>query len=216
VASLCREHDTLCLSDEVYEACVFPGATHARVCDLPGMWERTLTIGSASKLLSLTGWRVGWASGPADLVKAVSTMRAYTTFSAPAPLQQGVADALDTEPSGKPSFEGRAELMHENWERLAAALRCTGVEVCPASGGYFLVADCSATGMRDMEYCTWLAEEHRVAAVPLSVFYHSAKRPESLVRFAVCKEPGTISAAAANLVGATVESARAYRAARAG
>lgn len=210
ISSLCVEHDVLCLSDEVYEVCVYPGETHRRMCDQEGMWERTLTIGSASKLLSLTGWRIGWVYGPPDLVKAASTIHAYTTFSSPSPLQAGIVAALDAEAQGDElePFEGRAELMHSNWLELATELRRLGVSVCPAAGGYFLVADVAATGMGDFEYCKWLANTHGVAAVPLSVFFCSEDRPNSLVRFAVCKKRETIAAAVAALGKATLESAQ--------
>ena len=103
--------------------------------------------------------------------------------------------------------------MHANWEDLAAVLRRVGMAVCPASGGYFLVADVSPTGLSDFQYVRWLATEHKVAAVPLSIFFASEQRPKSLVRFAVCKERATIRAAVAALEGATVESAKAASAA---
>jgi len=220
VAKLCREFDTICLSDEVYEACMFEGNTHHRISAIDGMWDRTLTIGSASKLLSLTGWRVGWATGPEELVKAARTMHAYTTFCSPSPLQEGVAAALEAEVHSL-HFEGRAQLIHGNFELLAKTLRATGVEVCPAQGGYFLVADVSSTGMSDMEYCVWLAQQHKVAAMPLSVFYSPTQDAEGgsaseqerapLIRFAVCKERSTIESACAALAGATAESARAAK-----
>ena len=199
VAALCKEHDAVCLADEVYEACVFPGdRVHRRMSAIDGMWERTLTVGSASKLLSLTGWRVGWASGPADLLSAASLLHTYISYCAPTALMEGVATAIEEETSGGLEFDGRAALMHRNWERLGEALRRMGdgVEICEAHGGYFLVADVSATGKNDMEYCRWLAGEHKVAPIPLSVFYTDTDRkPTSLVRFAICKEPATIERA---------------------
>lgn len=204
LASLCRERDVLCVSDEVYEGCMFDGTVHNRICELEGMWARTATIGSASKLFALTGWRIGWVTGPAELVKAARTMHAYTTFCAPSPLQEGVAAALEAEvPILR--FDDQGKLMHRNWQELAGALRSTGVEVCPASGGYFLVADVSSTGMSDIDYCRWLASERRIAAVPMSLFYSppgdsALAAPSRYVRFAVCKEPGTIDKAVAALM----------------
>lgn len=212
LARLCREHDVICLADEVYEACMFGENVHARICEREGMWDRTLTIGSASKLLAMTGWRVGWVTGPAELVTAARTMHAYTTFCAPSPLQEGVAAALEAEAVAL-RFDDQAALMHGNWLLLAAALRETGVDVCPAEGGYFLVADVTATGMSDMDYCRWIAAEYKVAAVPMSVFYvppeGAAMAESNLVRFAVCKERSTIEKAVAALKGATVQLARA-------
>merc|ERR1712176_579993 len=127
------------------------------------------------------------------------------TFAAPNPLQEGVAAALEAECIEGSNFEGRADLMASNWDALAAVLRRTGLEVCPATGGYFLVADVAATGFDDRGYCKWLAEEHKVAIVPLSLFFASETCPRTLVRFAVCKEAATISAAVAKLEGATLD-----------
>jgi aspartate/methionine/tyrosine aminotransferase len=95
VAKLCVAEDVAVIADEVYERCTFADARFARIADAPGMAERTLTVGTASKLLCLSGWRVGWVCGPAALVSAVSSSRAYVTYCAPTPLQIGVAAALD-------------------------------------------------------------------------------------------------------------------------
>lgn len=203
IAELCQKHDALCLSDEVYESCLYGNTKHQRICEVQGMWERTLTIGSASKLLAMTGWRVGWVTGPADLVTAARTLHSYTTFCAPAPLQEGIAAALEAEVATL-RFDDQGSLMHRNWELLAEALRSTGVEVCPANGGYFLVADVSSTGMTDVEYIKWLATERRVAAFPMSAFYSAdgaEAPPQCFVRFAVCKERATIERAVAALQG---------------
>eukprot|EP00929_Paragymnodinium_shiwhaense_P055406 TRINITY_DN27753_c0_g1_i1.p1 TRINITY_DN27753_c0_g1~~TRINITY_DN27753_c0_g1_i1.p1 ORF type:complete len:445 (-),score=68.39 TRINITY_DN27753_c0_g1_i1:193-1488(-) len=209
LSALCKEHDVLCLADEVYEACIFPGAQHRRICDADGMWDRTLSIGSASKLLSLTGWRVGWVSGPADLVGAAKTVHAYTTFCAPAPLQEGVAAAMEAETNALSlAFDGRAELMAENHKLLGDALIKLGVKVCPAEGGYFLVADVACTGMTDLEFCRWMATEHKVVAVPMSVFYAPNEAADGdgchLVRFAICKQKASIEVAVKALQAATL------------
>eukprot|EP00931_Biecheleriopsis_adriatica_P065611 TRINITY_DN40112_c0_g1_i1.p1 TRINITY_DN40112_c0_g1~~TRINITY_DN40112_c0_g1_i1.p1 ORF type:complete len:409 (+),score=79.65 TRINITY_DN40112_c0_g1_i1:52-1278(+) len=209
LASLCREHDALCLADEVYEGCMFKGTQHRRICEVEGMWDRTLSVGSASKLLAMTGWRVGWVTGPEDLVTAARTMHAYTTFCAPAPLQEAVAVALEAE-SSTLHFEDQGELMHGNWVLLAAALEGLGMKVCPAQGGYFLVADTSALAMDDMECCRWLAAECKVCAVPMRVFYsdEGIAAPTCYVRFAVCKDRQTIEKAVAALKAAPVTSKR--------
>ena len=96
VASLCAERDVVCVADEVYERCVFGDASVARMADAPGMRERTLTIGTSSKLLCLSGWRVGWIVGPPALVAAIRSLHSYTTYCAPTPLQLGVAAALES------------------------------------------------------------------------------------------------------------------------
>ena len=96
VASLCAERDVVCVADEVYERCVFGDASVARMADAPGMRERTLTVGTSSKLLCLSGWRVGWIAGPPALVAAIRSLHSYTTYCAPTPLQLGVAAALES------------------------------------------------------------------------------------------------------------------------
>merc|ERR1719427_775689 len=134
------------------------------------MWERTITIGSASKMFSVTGWRVGWATGPEDLIAAVRCVHQYTSYCAPGPLQEAVAAAMEAEAESL-HFDGLAQRMQANYELLADAFRSTGVEVCPSMGGYFLVVDVASTGMTDMEYFEWLAKEHKVAGVPMSMSY---------------------------------------------
>eukprot|EP01062_Namystynia_karyoxenos_P073657 TRINITY_DN70474_c0_g1_i1.p1 TRINITY_DN70474_c0_g1~~TRINITY_DN70474_c0_g1_i1.p1 ORF type:complete len:444 (+),score=142.04 TRINITY_DN70474_c0_g1_i1:76-1332(+) len=208
VAQLCREHDLICLADEVYEACAFPGSgkRHRRIADEQGMGDRTLTMGGASKLLSLTGWRVGWVTGPADLITGLRAAQSYMTYSAPTPLQHGCAAAINSAvaPGGDLSFGGLGSRFEGNWRLLEAALTGQGVSVCPAEGGYFLVADVSSTGLDDWEYCQWLARERRVAAVPMTIFYspppQGAPQPRrTLVRFAICKQRAVIEEAARRL-----------------
>lgn len=149
-----------------------------------------------------------WMTGPAELIGGVRAICGYTTFSAPTPLQQGIEAALRDEP---PEFYKTVTSIFEaNFARLAAALTGLGLEVCAAEGevgGYFLVANVKATGMTGMEYCTWLANEVKVAAVPLSVFYEA--RPDGdawsgnyLVRFAICKQQATIEEACVKLEAA--------------
>ena len=246
VAALCKEFDVVVLADEVYERCTFFGAMNdgglgeeeegggrrrrrgskgdepvevVRMADMSGMENRTLTIGTSSKLLCLSGWRVGWMMGPPELIGAVRMMHSYATFCAPTPLQLGVAAALDgiakeaednlknTDGIGGGSSgalvpDATAAVMSKNASVLAAALRDTGLRVFDPWGGYFLVADVAPLSLTSVEYCRQLANgPAKVAAVPLDVFYDPTKvedpPPETFVRFAVCKKPETIQAAAA-------------------
>lgn len=189
------------------------------MADMSGMENRTLTIGTSSKLLCLSGWRVGWMMGPPELIGAVRMMHSYATFCAPTPLQLGVAAALDgiakeaednlknTDGIGGGSSgalvpDATAAVMSKNASVLAAALRDTGLRVFDPWGGYFLVADVAPLSLTSVEYCRQLANgPAKVAAVPLDVFYDPTKvedpPPETFVRFAVCKKPETIQAAAA-------------------
>jgi len=204
IAALCQQYDLLAISDEVYEHCIFPaaearGVTHRRLADIEGMHERTLTLGSGGKLFALTGWRVAWACGPSQLVHPLGASHTHLTFSAPSPLQAGIAAALDRE-------DGLAEvgpLFGSNYESLKAAL-LDGTHVravCHADGGYFLVAQVPA-GSSDAEYCQVLAETKGVVCTPMSVFYANAwpeDAPCDLIRFTICKSREHVARACAAL-----------------
>jgi len=199
VAEVCVEHDLLAVSDEVYEHAVFgEGCRHRRLCDVPGMRGRTITVSSAGKLFSLTGWRVAWALAPARLATAVASAHTNLTYSAPTPLQAGIAAALREEDG---SFGGVAQLFGANFELLATALReHRDLTVCDAQGGYFLVAD---AGVPDIDFVRSLAAECGVVCTPMSVFYADQDQSESctLVRFTICKSREHILRACAALAG---------------
>ena len=217
IAAMCVEHDVMCIADEVYERCTFGGFdgdgghgesdAFPRMMDSTRMADRTVTIGTASKLLALTGWRVGWITGPPAVVAGVKTMKSYTTFCAPTPLQLGVAAALnkiadDAEAEGVSavSSDEAAAAMAENVRVLSLALTDAGLRVIRPDGGYFLVADVSDLGLTSVEYCKRLATEAKVASIPMVVFYDpgadGASAPDNFVRFAVCKKPETVRACA--------------------
>lgn len=179
------------VADEVYEHAVFPGATHRRLADR--MPDRTISLSSAGKLFSLTGWRVGWALAPRDLALKVSNAHTALTYSAPTPLQKGIAEALKAEVDG--SFDGVPFIFHRNAEMLTAALTARGLEVFPPEGGYFLVANCHESPA--MAFVERLADETGVVCTPLSVFY-STPPPESedtWVRFTICKSAAHVKKA---------------------
>jgi aspartate/methionine/tyrosine aminotransferase len=236
IAKLCDEFDVLIVADEVYERCTFSDETPmVRVADVSfargnerrSVRARTLQIGSASKLLCLSGWRVGWVMGPKPLIAALRTMHSYVTFCAPTPLQIGVAAALrkiaeeaetrtalavssvssvssDAEVSkirrGSLVPDAVASVMTQNVSSLSRALCDSGVTCYAPLGGYFLVADVSTTGLTSTEYCKALAGgAAKVACVPMDVFFDASKAktsgvktPDTLVRFAVCKQRATI------------------------
>ena len=205
IARYCKKHDVICVSDEVYETMTFAGTQHLRIADLEGMADRTLTVSGAGKTMSLTGWRVGWVCGAADLVGAVRTVHGFATYCCPVPLQKGVAAGLrDALARNDFTFGGVAVTFEENYKLLASALEKTGAKVCDAQGGYFLVADISHTGMSDLEYTKWLVEHKKVGCVPLRMFFgpkedgSMVERP--LVRFAICKQRDCIEEAVRNLL----------------
>lgn len=193
VARLATEVGAVVVTDEVYEHLTFDGAAHVPLATLPGMAERTLTISSAGKTLSLTGWKVGWVTGPADLVTAVRTVKQFLTYTSGAPLQPAVAAALADEDGRVGAYVAalRASLEHRR-DLLSAGLRAAGFEVALPSGGYFVVADGAPLGFDDgARLCRELPERVGVVAVPVGAFCQAgspaAERLRSWVRFTFVK-----------------------------
>lgn len=202
VAELACERDLLVLSDEVYEHLVFDGLTHTPLAALPGMYERTVTVSSAAKTFNVTGWKTGWACGPAELIDAVRAAKQFMSFVAGGPFQPAVAHALEHEQAWvrqmRNELQGKRDL-------LAAALRDAGFDVYSGGGTYFLLADTSAFGTRDgIEFCRRLPREVGVAAVPVSVFTDHPEQWSHLVRFAFCKRDEVLTEAASRLRRAEV------------
>ncbi len=192
VAELCRENDLLAVTDEVYEHLVFDGE-HIRLACLPGMWERTVSVSSAAKSFSVTGWKVGWVSGPEPLVTAVATVKQFLTYVNAAPLQPAVAVAL-----GLPDevLLAARDRLRDRRDQLVNGLRDIGLDVFTPAGTYFAIADLASLGVNDaLQFCRRLPERVGVAAVPVSVFYDDARAGASLVRFAFCKRPEVIDTA---------------------
>ena len=201
VAALCRERDVLAVTDEVYEHLVFDGRPHVPLCTLDGMRERTLTISSAGKTFSVTGWKIGWATGPRELVAAVQTAKQFLTFTSGAPFQPAVALAL-----GLPDeyFSRVAAALQAKRDRLCAGLRAAGLSVFEPAGTYFVTADIRPLGFADgRDFCARLPHAAGVVAVPTVVFYDDEDAGRPLVRFAFCKRDAVIDEAAARLARLT-------------
>jgi N-succinyldiaminopimelate aminotransferase len=195
VAGLAIEHDLIVITDEVYEHLVFDDAAstegHVPLATLPGMWERTLTLSSAGKSYSFTGWKVGWATGPADLVSAVLSAKQWLTFTSGSPLQPAVAHALDHEPDFPSSL---ARSLQSRRDLLVAGLADAGLEARVPEGTYFASTDISHLGWEDgRSFCLALPERAGVVAIPNQVFYDDQEAGRHLVRWAFCKEPDLIS-----------------------
>jgi N-succinyldiaminopimelate aminotransferase len=180
IAAACREHELVAITDEVYEHLVFDGA-HVPIATLDGMAERTVTISSLGKTFSCTGWKVGWACGPADLVGAVGAAKQYLTFAGATPLQHAGAVALGLPDEWYAAFAGG---MRERRDRLCAGLAEAGLDVIRPAGTYFanVLVDGDA-----VEYCRALPERAGVVAIPTSTFYEDPDAGRSLVRFTFCK-----------------------------
>jgi N-succinyldiaminopimelate aminotransferase len=187
LARRCREHDLIAITDEVYEHLVYDGR-HVPLATLPGMWERTLTVSSLGKTHSLTGWKVGWVTGPAELVERVRNVKQFLTFAGGTPLQQAAAVGMGIDPSAL------AAALRDKRDRLAAGLRTAGFEVLPSAGTYFLNA--TYANEDAVRLCQLLPHEAGVAAIPLSAF--SARkdgRLRPIVRFAFCKRDDVLDEA---------------------
>ena len=198
LAAACREHDVIAVTDEVYEHLVYDGAEHVPLCTLPGMAERTITISSLGKTHSLTGWKIGWATGPAELVAAVRGVKQFLTFAGGTPLQHAAASALSLDAE----IGALAATLGAKRDRLAAGLRAAGFDVLPCGGTYFLTADARPLGEPDAEaLCTRLPHDAGVVAIPMSAFRAGPPDDDTraLVRFAFCKRAPVLDDAIARL-----------------
>ena len=201
IAALCRRYDTFAVTDEVYDRITFPdtGARHLPLATLPGMWGRTLTINSTGKTFSMTGWKIGYAIGPARLGAALRTVHQFVTFSSATPLQEALAVALEGAVERGYYDQLRAEYTTRR-DLLSAALHAAGLPTLPIGGSYFLLADIAALGFPDdVAFCRYLTAEIGVAAIPPSAFYADPARAPQLARFCFAKRPETIAAAAERL-----------------
>jgi N-succinyldiaminopimelate aminotransferase len=201
LAAVAVEADLLVISDEVYEHLVFDGAHHLPIATYPGMAQRTVTISSAAKMFNCTGWKIGWACGPATLIAGVRAAKQYLSYVGGAPFQPAVAYALDHEDgwveSLRQSLQARRDL-------LAAALADIGFEVHQSAGTFFLCADPRPLGFTDStSFCADLPRRSGVAAIPMSAFCDpesaSAGSWNHLVRFAFCKRDATLEEAIGRL-----------------
>jgi len=197
IAALCVEYDAYAVCDEVYEHLIFDGGVHVPLASLPGMRERTVQISSGGKTFSCTGWKVGWACGPASLVSAVLRVKQFLTFVNAAPLQPAVAWALRQPRSYFEEF--RAGLQARR-DQLVDGLTDAGFRVLVPEGTYFVTADITALGGTDgVDFCRALPQRCGVVAVPTQVFYDDVAAGRHLIRFAFCKRPEVLDEAVARL-----------------
>jgi N-succinyldiaminopimelate aminotransferase len=200
VADLAIRHDVIVVTDEVYEHLVFDGRAHVPIATLPGMWERTLTLSSAGKSYSFTGWKVGWATGPAPLVQAVLAAKQWLTFTSGSPLQPAVAHALDQEPDWPREL---ARDLQARRDLLCDGLTAAGLSPRVPEGTYFATTDVSHLGWADgRELCLALPDRAGVVAIPAQGFYDDAEAGRQLVRWAFCKQPDVISEGVRRLAAA--------------
>ena len=196
IASVCDRHDLVAVTDEVYEHLVFDGR-HVPLCTRPGMADRTVTISSAGKTFSVTGWKVGWVTGRPALVAAVRTVKQFLTYVNGAPFQPAVALGLGLPDS---YFESAASVLRDGRDRLCAGLSDAGFLLSRPQATYFVVTDVRGLGSSDgAAFCRDLPELCRVVAVPASAFYADPRVARPLVRFAFCKQPEVLDEAVGRL-----------------
>uniref|UniRef100_A0A3P8WBI7 Kynurenine--oxoglutarate transaminase 3 n=1 Tax=Cynoglossus semilaevis TaxID=244447 RepID=A0A3P8WBI7_CYNSE len=201
IADLCIKHNLLCISDEVYEWLTYDGAEHVKIASLPGMWERTITIGSAGKTFSATGWKVGWAIGSRHVMKYIKTIHQNTVYHCATAAQEAVAHGFDREYElfGTPEsyFQQLPALLQQKRKRLALCLESVGLKPIMPEGGYFIMADISSFNDEntkdepyDFRFVKWLIKEKGLATIPVSAFYSSehSKDFEKYIRFCFVKD----------------------------
>ena len=199
IVELADQHDAIIVADEVYEHLTF-GVPHIPVSTIPGARERTVTISSGGKTFSLTGWKIGWLSGPAELVDAIIAVKQFLTYVSGSPFQPAIALGLAMPDE---YFTDAASTLAAKRDVLSAGLRGAGFEVSRPDGAYFVIADAAPLGFEDaVELCRRLPELADVVGIPLAAFVRPERRAgyRSMVRFAFCKRTAVLELAAQNLV----------------
>uniref|UniRef100_A0A8C6GFM6 Kynurenine aminotransferase 1 n=1 Tax=Mus spicilegus TaxID=10103 RepID=A0A8C6GFM6_MUSSI len=212
VAALCQQHDVLCISDEVYQWLVYDGHQHISIASLPGMWERTLTIGSAGKSFSATGWKVGWVMGPDNIMKHLRTVHQNSIFHCPTQAQAAVAQCFEREQQhfGQPSsyFLQLPQAMGLNRDHMIQSLQSVGLKPLIPQGSYFLIADISdfKSSMPDLpgamdepydrRFAKWMIKNKGLSAIPVSIFYSQSHQKDfdHCIRFCFVKDKATLQA----------------------
>nr|XP_033817916.1 kynurenine--oxoglutarate transaminase 1 isoform X2 [Geotrypetes seraphini] len=212
ISDLCVKHNLFCFSDEVYEWLVYDGREHVRIASLPGMWDRSITIASAGKSFSATGWKVGWALGPDHLLKHLRTVHQNSVYHCATAAQEAVSYMFEKELAlfGTPDsyFVQLPQELKQKRDRLAQCLTEVGMEPIIPEGSYFMMADISrfktsvppsndADEPYDYNFVKWMMKHKRLAAIPVSAFYSTPhkKTYEHLIRFCFAKEDKTLEAA---------------------
>jgi len=196
IARLCREHDVIAVTDEIYEHIRYEGE-HIPIATLDGMAERTVTISGASKTFSVTGWRVGWIVAPPELSAAIRKVHDFVTVGAPAPLQEAIAVALDL---GRPYYERLSAEYRVRRDHLVRVLDDAGLSPNTPQGAYYVLCDIRPFGFEDdVAFAKWLVTEVGVAGVPGSSFFSRRELGRHLIRFTFCKTPDVLDEAGVRL-----------------
>ncbi|KAM9735216.1 kynurenine--oxoglutarate transaminase 1 [Menidia menidia] len=212
IADLCIKHDLLCFCDEVYEWLTYDGAKHVKIASLPGMWERTITVGSGGKTFSATGWKVGWAMGSGSLIKHMKIIHQNSVYHCATAAQEAVAQGFEREHElfGTPEsyFQQLPAMLQNKRLKLASCLQSVGLQPIMPEGGYFMIADISSVKVDlsdestknesyDFRFVKWLIKEKGLATIPVSAFFSAehSKDFDKYIRFCFVKEDSTLDAA---------------------
>jgi aminotransferase len=197
IAALCERYDAIAFTDEIYEHITYDGATHVPIATLPGMEQRTVTVSALSKTYAVTGWRVGWAIAPPELMDGIRKVHDFLTVGAPTPLQHAGVTALELPDS---YYSRIAREYRERRDLMMEVLATAGFEASPPRGAYYVMADVAHLPFRsDVEAANHMVEHVGVAVVPGSSFFSDPDRGRHVVRFAFCKQLSTLRAAAERL-----------------
>jgi N-succinyldiaminopimelate aminotransferase len=197
VAAVAIERDLVVITDEVYEHLIYDGLEHRPLTSYDGMAERTISIGSAGKTFSVTGWKIGWVTGTPEVVTAVNTSKQFLTYVSGAPFQPAVAGALAL---GNEYFDELRSTMQAKRDLLCDGLESLGFGVHRPQGTYFVTTDVRPLGYVDgVDFCRMLPEKTGVVAIPHQVFYDNVEAGRPLVRWAFCKQPHVLEEALTRL-----------------
>ncbi|XP_036607062.1 kynurenine--oxoglutarate transaminase 1 isoform X2 [Trichosurus vulpecula] len=212
IADLCKKHDVLCFSDEVYQWLVYDEEKHISIASLPGMWERTLTIGSAGKSFSVTGWKVGWVLGPDHLLKHLRTVQQNSVYHCPTQAQEAVSSSFERELRlfGQPEshFAQMHKAIQKKRDHMINSLQTIGLRPIVPQGTYFLMLDISTFKKKmphlpgsegeayDSRFVKWMIKNKGLVAIPVSVFYgpEQKKHFDHYIRFCFIKNDSTLQA----------------------
>ncbi|XP_073909163.1 kynurenine--oxoglutarate transaminase 1 isoform X4 [Castor canadensis] len=212
VAELCQQHDVLCITDEVYQWLVYDGNQHISIASLPGMWKRTLTIGSAGKTFSATGWKVGWVLGPDHIMKHLRTVHQNSVFHCPTQAQAAVAISFEREQRhfGQPSsyFVQFPQAMQHQRDHMIHSLQSVGLDPVIPQGSYFLIVDIQHIKNKmpdlpgatdepyDRRFVKWMIKNKGLVAIPVSIFYSMPHQKDfdHYIRFCFVKDEVTLQA----------------------
>ncbi|XP_046679736.1 kynurenine aminotransferase-like [Homalodisca vitripennis] len=213
IADLCKKWDVLYISDEVYEHLIYKPFKHIRAATLPNMWERTITIGSAGKTFSVTGWKTGWAYGPAPLIRNLMVVHQNSVYAQPTPIQEAVAMGLELEMTrlGQPEsyFQSLPRELEAKRDYMVALLKEVGMEPTVPQAGYFILADWTELGKKidlssetdkykDYKFTKWMSKNVKLQGIPPSAFYSGGDKhlAENFVRYCFIKKDENLQKAA--------------------